>query len=104
MEKILKVAGALYDPMRLQIIAFLDRYGPSCVCELEVSLKAGQSRLSRHLRILKEAGIVSDSRRGKWVYYTLIRGDRLVEAAVSQLSAIILPEKIDACTTTKGCE
>ncbi len=69
---------ALSDPTRLQIVERL-RGGEQCVCELMDVLDAAQSRLSFHLRVLKEAGLVLDRRDGRWVYYTLNR-DALEEA------------------------
>jgi ArsR family transcriptional regulator len=62
---------ALSDPTRLQLLARL-RHGERCVCDLMDVLDAAQSRLSFHLRVLKEAGLVSDRRDGRWVYYSLI--------------------------------
>ena len=59
---------ALSDPTRLAILQHLRR-GECCVCELMDELDAAQSRLSFHLRILKEAGLVTDRREGRWVYY-----------------------------------
>ena len=64
---------ALSDPTRLQIIAML-RYGERCVCELTDALDAGQSRLSFHLKTLKDAGLVQDRREGRWSYYALVAG------------------------------
>jgi ArsR family transcriptional regulator, arsenate/arsenite/antimonite-responsive transcriptional repressor len=46
--------------------------GERCVCELQDDLGAAQSRLSFHLRKLKEAGVVTDTRHGRWVYYSLV--------------------------------
>lgn len=63
---------ALSDETRLRIIAMLDR-GERCVCELQDTLGAAQSRLSFHLRVLKDAGIVSDRREGRWSFYELDR-------------------------------
>jgi ArsR family transcriptional regulator len=62
---------AFSDPTRLQIIELLEG-GERCVCELTGALDVAQSRLSFHLRVLKEAGMVSDRRRGRWIYYTLM--------------------------------
>lgn len=59
---------ALSDATRLQILQVL-RQGECCVCELMDHLDAAQSRLSFHLRILKDAGLVTDRREGRWVYY-----------------------------------
>ena len=63
---------ALSDETRLEIVAMLS-HGERCVCELQSALHAAQSRLSFHLRTLKEAGLVSDRREGRWVYYGLRR-------------------------------
>jgi ArsR family transcriptional regulator len=46
--------------------------GERCVCELQDELEAAQSRLSFHLKKLKDAGVVSDRRNGRWVYYALV--------------------------------
>ncbi len=61
---------ALSDPTRLGILERL-RHGERCVCDLMDSLDAAQSRLSFHLKVLKDAGLVTDRRDGRWVYYTL---------------------------------
>ena len=64
---------ALSDETRLSIIDML-RDGERCVCELQDELDAAQSRLSFHLRVLKEAGLVSDRRDGRWSYYSIVPG------------------------------
>src|ERR671934_2178997 len=61
---------ALSDPTRLSILERL-RYGERCVCELTDALDAAQSRLSFHLKVLKDAGLVTDRREGRWMYYTM---------------------------------
>ena len=61
---------ALAEPTRLQIIDLL-RGGERCVCELTDALDATQPRLSFHLRVLKDAGLVTDRREGRLIYYTL---------------------------------
>lgn len=63
---------ALSDETRIGIIEMLDA-GERCVCDLQETLNAAQSRLSFHLRVLKDAGIVSDRREGRWSYYELNR-------------------------------
>lgn len=68
---------ALSDPTRLRILEML-RHGERCVCDLTAALETGQSRLSFHLKTLKDAGILRDERRGRWVYYAL-REDTLGE-------------------------
>jgi ArsR family transcriptional regulator len=69
---------ALSDEARLQIIEIL-LDGEHCVCDLMTHIDAAQSRLSYHLKVLKDAGLVSDRREGRWSYYTLQR-DAFVEA------------------------
>ena len=61
---------ALSDETRLQVVEMLTR-GEHCVCDLQSSLGAAQSRLSFHLKTLKEAGLVTDRRVGRWNYYAL---------------------------------
>jgi ArsR family transcriptional regulator len=62
---------AVAEETRLRIVQLLSD-GERCVCELQADLDAAQSRLSFHLRKLKEAGVVSDRRDGRWVYYSLV--------------------------------
>jgi ArsR family transcriptional regulator len=62
---------ALSDETRLGILEML-RGGERCVCDLQADLDAAQSRLSFHLKVLKEAGLVTDRKEGRWSYYTLV--------------------------------
>lgn len=62
---------AVAEETRLAIVHLLGD-GERCVCELQDALDASQSRLSFHLKKLKEAGIVSDRRDGRWVHYSLV--------------------------------
>jgi ArsR family transcriptional regulator, arsenate/arsenite/antimonite-responsive transcriptional repressor len=62
---------ALSDATRLDILEML-RDGERCVCDLQTDLDAAQSRLSFHLRVLKEAGLVTDRKEGRWSYYTIV--------------------------------
>jgi ArsR family transcriptional regulator len=68
---------ALSDETRLRVLDLL-KEGERCVCDLSLTLGAQQSRLSFHLRTLKEAGLVSDRREGRWIYYA-VRPDTLDE-------------------------
>lgn len=61
---------ALSDPTRLHVVDMLSR-GEMCVCDLQDAVGAAQSRLSFHLRVLREAGLVDDRRAGRWVFYSL---------------------------------
>jgi len=62
---------ALSDETRLDILEML-RGGEHCVCDLQDGLDAAQSRLSFHLRVLREAGLVTDRKEGRWMYYAIV--------------------------------
>jgi ArsR family transcriptional regulator len=61
---------ALSDETRLAVLEML-RDGEQCVCDLQDALDAAQSRLSFHLKVLREAGLVSDRKEGRWSYYRI---------------------------------
>lgn len=61
---------ALSDETRLRIINMLQG-GECCVCDLQDSVGAAQSRLSFHLKVLREAGLVTDRKQGRWNFYSL---------------------------------
>jgi ArsR family transcriptional regulator, arsenate/arsenite/antimonite-responsive transcriptional repressor len=69
-EATLKLFRALGDETRLRLLEQL-RGGEQCVCDLTDELDASQPRLSFHLKALKDAGLVTDRRDGRWVYYAL---------------------------------
>ena len=70
-EALLQRFQAVAEETRLRVVQLLSG-GERCVCELQDELNAAQSRLSFHLRKLKDAGVVSDRRDGRWVYYSLV--------------------------------
>jgi len=74
---------ALSDPTRLAILDSL-RAGERCVCELQSSLGAAQSRLSFHLRVLKDAGLIMQRKDGRWSWYQLTPGILSVLSAAVQ--------------------
>src|SRR5579872_7436161 len=79
---------AIADPHRLTIMASLARADEEiCVCEFTEGLPLNQPTVSHHLRILREAGLVTCERRGTWVYYELADGahERLSDALASLL-------------------
>src|ERR1700754_3805089 len=83
---------ALGDETRLRIVALLS-HGELCVCHLEAALDLNQSTASRHLRILKAAGIVDSRREGTWVYYSITEQEHATVA-----------EALDVLTKTFGAE
>src|SRR5688500_18022646 len=70
--RVARLCHALSDETRVEIVRLLGS-GERCVCELTDALDAAQSRLSFHLRVLKDAGLISDRRAGRWVHYSLNR-------------------------------
>lgn len=100
--RIARVAKALSDPIRLEMLRLMlqgrgccglidpaargvpgaDEPAGICVCEFQERFRLGQSRASYHLRVLKEAGLISEDVRGKWSFYALDR-----EAAAAALHA-----------------
>lgn len=81
---------ALADPIRLQVIEALGG-GECCVCELTEELGLAQSKLSFHLKVLREAGLLADRQSGRWIYY------RLQPEALEQLRGW-LAELAASCT------
>jgi ArsR family transcriptional regulator, arsenate/arsenite/antimonite-responsive transcriptional repressor len=69
-EATVRLFRALGDETRLRLLEQL-RGGEQCVCDLTDELDASQSRLSFHLKTLKDVGLVSDRREGRWVYYAI---------------------------------
>ena len=61
---------ALADPIRLQVIEALGG-GERCVCDLTADLGLAQSKLSFHLKVLRDTGLLADRQSGRWVYYRL---------------------------------
>jgi ArsR family transcriptional regulator len=70
MREITRVFKALSDSNRLRILKMLE-VKPLCVCEITEVLRLATSTVSKHLSILREADLISDSKEGKWVIYQL---------------------------------
>jgi len=88
---------ALSDETRVRIVDLLAT-GEKCVCELQTALGAAQSRLSFHLKVLKDAGLVSDRRQGRWNYYSLR------PEVLESMAAFLLARRPDgAAWSAPGC-
>ena len=85
--KTAELCHALADETRLDILDQL-KEGERCVCELTDALQAGQSRLSFHLKVLKDAGLIQDRPEGRWIYYA-INAD-----AVEELEELVASLKV----------
>jgi ArsR family transcriptional regulator len=90
---------ALSDATRLDILEIL-RGGERCVCDLMTGLDAAQSRLSFHLKVLKEAGLVTDRKEGRWSYYA-IQPEALAE--VHDLAVALQPSKLKILARSGRC-
>ena len=86
---------AIAEETRFEIVRLLAG-GERCVCELQGELDAAQSRLSFHLKKLKDAGVISDRREGRWVYYSL------VPDALEQMRAFLGEVRDECCARDPG--
>lgn len=97
-KKLVTLFHALSDETRIAIVKRLAS-GEKCVCDLQDLLDAAQSRLSYHLKTLKDAGLISDRREGRWVHYSLVPG------ALETLSDFVqgLESAAQQWSGTQGC-
>lgn len=79
------VLKALGDPVRLRLLSLIGarQGGEICVCDLTSSFDLTQPTISHHLKVLREAGLLTCQRRGTWVHY------RLVPAALQRVAALL---------------
>jgi ArsR family transcriptional regulator len=80
-----KVFKAMGDPVRLRLLSLIASHhgGEACVCDLTGVFDLTGPTISHHLKVLREAGLISGERRGTWVYY------RVLPAALRQVSALV---------------
>src|SRR5688572_29175666 len=74
MEESLTLLSAAADPVRWTVLSHLAEHGTSCVCVLQERVPVAANLLSYHLKVLRDAGLVTTSRRGRWIDYTLAEG------------------------------
>jgi ArsR family transcriptional regulator len=86
LDPVSRLFKALGDPTRLRIVALL-AHGELCVCHLQHALALPQPHVSRHLGVLRAAGVVEARREGSWIHYSLSeQGD---EASRRQMRALV---------------
>ncbi|WP_212813416.1 ArsR/SmtB family transcription factor [Mycobacterium sp. SMC-16] len=85
---------ALADPVRLRLFSAVATRagGEACVCDVSDGLDVGQPTISHHLKVLRDAGLLTSQRRASWVYYSV------VPEALIGLSAFFAPIDIDVST------
>jgi ArsR family transcriptional regulator, arsenate/arsenite/antimonite-responsive transcriptional repressor len=87
-EELAPLFKALADPVRLRLLSLIACHdgGESCVCDLLDAFDMTAPSVSYHLKILREAGLVSSERRGTWVYY------RVNPQVMARMSAVLVPQ------------
>jgi len=97
-KDVIKIFKALADPTRSRIMLMLRRR-ELCDCELMFILEMEQSRVSHHMRVLRDAGIAEDVREGRWIIYRIPEKARDI---VRDLFAGALRERIEATAEAAG--
>jgi ArsR family transcriptional regulator len=79
---------AMGDPVRLRLLSLIASHegGEACVCDLTGVFELTGPTISHHLKVLREAGLISGQRRGTWVFY------RVHPEALGRLSAVLVPD------------
>jgi ArsR family transcriptional regulator len=102
MENILTVFKALSDETRLRILKLLE-HGELCVCDIVAAFDMIQPKVSFHLAVLKEAGLIKDRKQGKWVHYSIDDSDIfrrfLLLSTLERISAETVTEDKNRLTT-----
>lgn len=81
----INILKALSDESRLRILKLLLGRKELCVCEIEAALNLSQSKVSRHLTVLRSAGLVEDRREGLWIFYSLFKPQNDFEKSIVQI-------------------
>jgi len=101
MDIFLSSIGSVNDKTRVKILKFIQQNGKVCVCDIECSFDMIQSRISRHLKILKDGGFLKVQREGRWAYYS-------IRSPLDEFRTAVLKEinflEIDIPKLKKGCE
>lgn len=92
MDKSITLLSAVADPVRWAVLSQLAQQGTSCVCVLQERVPVAPNLLSYHLKVLRDAGLVTTSRRGRWIDYSLADGAaRRLAEALPVSDAAVLP-------------
>ncbi|MCT7537811.1 MULTISPECIES: ArsR/SmtB family transcription factor [Arcobacteraceae] len=101
MDIFLQTVGAINDETRVKILHFIDIHNEVCVCDIENSFSMIQSRVSRHLKILKDGGFLRVDRRGRWAYYSIRTPlDVFRQSILKEISYL----NLEIPALKKGCE
>ena len=94
MRTLINVFKALSDETRLQMLDLLLKEGELCVCDFVEVLDISQSKASRHLRHLVNAGLLDDRREGTWVYFRIATQPEPTQARVIEMLPAVLDKRI----------
>ncbi|QGK70205.1 metalloregulator ArsR/SmtB family transcription factor [Allosaccharopolyspora coralli] len=88
------VFKALGDPVRLRLLSLIAAHagGEACVCDLTGAFELSGPTISHHLKVLREAGIITGERRGTWIYY------RVLPETLQQLTSVLGPAPVTPMT------
>lgn len=80
---------ALSDPVRLRLLGSVAGHpgGEACVCEISAGVDVSQPTVSHHLKVLRDAGLLTSQRRASWVYYAVV--PEALESALKSLSSLL---------------
>jgi len=93
-KELSRIFYALSEPKRLCMVKLLLEREELCVCDFIRVFKEPQPKISFHLRILKEAGLVTSQKRGKWNYYRLNKEAPIINCVKDVLKSVTFEEKI----------
>jgi ArsR family transcriptional regulator, arsenate/arsenite/antimonite-responsive transcriptional repressor len=93
-----RVFKAMGDPVRLRLLSLIASHsgGEACVCDLTDVFDLSGPTISHHLKVLREAGLITGDRRGTWIYYR-VRPDLL-----AQVAAVLVPAEDAAALPVGG--
>jgi ArsR family transcriptional regulator len=72
MDEVISIARALSDSNRVRALMAL-RWGELCLCQIATFLKLAQSTVSKHMSVLRQAGLVTSRRQEKWTFYRIAK-------------------------------
>ncbi len=98
MEEYIQALKSLSVKTRIRILALLHHLKKACVSEIVETLGENQYNISRHLKVLQDAGMVVSSKKGRWIYYQLndeqIKFNNMLLDSVKEVSADILKDDL----------
>ena len=95
MDDVVRIFKALSDETRIRIIKLLE-HGELCVCDIGAALGMVQPKVSFHLGVLKNSGLLKDRKQGKWVHYSLDESEMFKRFLLLSVAEKVSDEEIEA--------